>query len=307
MVIGDPRRWLHPVQAMGIVIAWSSEKLLQQFTGKWPRLIAGGALGLGVIGGSGVLTWGLMQGLQSRFPLLTILVQIMGVASCLATTSLAQAAQQVITPLQKRDLVTARQALSYFVGRDTGQLSETDIVRATVESIAENTVDGVTAPLFYALLGALIPSIGPLPLAMAYKAASTLDSMIGYRREPYTYLGTFSAQLEDCLTWLPCRLTVLGLALLSGRPIEVIQMCQRDAPQDPSPNSGWSEAVYAASLAVQLGGDNYYQGELKAKPLLGNPHVPLTLTTVQQAIAYTRMLVFLEVWGGCLGLLNLQG
>ncbi len=113
---------------------------------------------------------------------------------------------------------------------------------------------------------------------MAYKAASTLDSMVGYREVPYTYLGWFSAKLEDGLTWLPCRLTVLTLSLLSGKPLHIWKICQRDAPQDPSPNSGWSECAYAAVLGVQVGGINHYRGIEKHKPLLGDVTHPITPT-----------------------------
>ncbi|MGH2412651.1 MAG: cobalamin biosynthesis protein CobD/CbiB, partial [Microcystaceae cyanobacterium] len=129
---------------------------------------------------------------------------------------------------------------------------------------------------------------GSVPLALAYKAASTLDSMIGYRQEPYTDLGWFSAQLEDYLTWLPCRLTVLTLALISGNPQYVLQICRRDANKDPSPNSGWSECVYAAILGVQLGGTNIYSGVVQQKPLLGDGIDPITPDKIYQALALTR-------------------
>jgi len=298
--LGDPKTWLHPVQCMGWAIAGGSEWILQRWSGSGSRRWAGVGLGLGLIVGSGLIAWTIVQISLQISPVLAIAVQMIGVASCLAGQSLAQAARSVMIPLQNQDLVTARQALGQFVGRDTDQLDETEILRATVESVAENTVDGVTAPLFYALLGAAIPGIGPWPLAIAYKAASTLDSMIGYRREPYTDLGWFSAQLEDRLTWLPCRLTVVMLAVLSGKPKPMLQICRRDGPQDPSPNSGWSESIYAAILGVQLGGDNLYQGVVKTKPLLGDRRLPMTLKTVDQALDYSRLVFLGQLWGGLL-------
>jgi adenosylcobinamide-phosphate synthase len=112
--------------------------------------------------------------------------------------------------------------------------------------------------------------------------------MVGYRVEPYTDLGWFSAKLEDVLTWLPCRLTVITLALLSGKPKEVWRLCLRDATKDPSPNSGWSECAYAAILGVQLGGTNWYQGVAKDKPLLGDPVYPITPDKIYQALQLTR-------------------
>nr|MDJ0591806.1 adenosylcobinamide-phosphate synthase CbiB [Pleurocapsa sp. MO_226.B13] len=186
------------------------------------------------------------------------------------------------------DLKSARSRLSLYVGRDTDNLSESEILRALLETVGENAVDGVTAPLFYAILGLLLPGVGSLPLALAYKAASTLDSTIGYYREPYTDLGWFSAQLEDRLTWIPCRLTVLTLSLFSGRPLEVLAICRRDGIKDPSPNSGWSEAVYAAILRVQLGGKNSYQGVIREKPLLGEPLEPISRAKIYQALDLTR-------------------
>ena len=157
-----------------------------------------------------------------------------------------------------------------------------------METVTENATDGVMAPLFYALIGALLPGIGAAPLTLAYKAASTLDSMVGYRQAPYTYLGWFSARLEDGLTWLPCRLTVLTIAILSGKPVLVWQTCRRDAIADPSPNAGWSECAYAAALGVQLGGVNYYRGQKKIKPLLGTPRSPITPNRIRQAMQFTR-------------------
>jgi adenosylcobinamide-phosphate synthase len=145
----------------------------------------------------------------------------------------------------------------------------------------------VMAPLFWAIVGAMLP-IGSVPIALAYKAASTLDSMVGYREAPYTDIGRYSAQLEDCLTWIPCRLTVLTIALLSGKPRTVWQICQRDAIHDPSPNAGWSECAYAAALGVQVGGANRYRGVIKQKPLLGEPLRPIAPEVIRQALRLTR-------------------
>jgi adenosylcobinamide-phosphate synthase len=178
--------------------------------------------------------------------------------------------------------------LSQYVGRDTEKLTEPEILRAVLETVTENATDGVTAPLFYAIVGAFFPGVGSVALALAYKAASTLDSMVGYRQEPYTDLGWFSAKLEDVLTWLPCRLTVMTLALLSGRPQKVWYLCQRDAIKDLSPNSGWSECAYAAILGVQVGGTNWYQGIAKDKPLLGEPVNPITVAKIYEALRLTR-------------------
>ncbi len=286
--IGDPRNWLHPVQVMGWAIGHFTQLTLNFCQKKWQRRLSGIILGLGLIIGTGSIAWLTVRGSRRINPWLEIGIEIILLASCLAGKSLRQAAEDVLKPLSEKELATARSRLSLYVGRDTENLSESEIRRAIVETVAENAVDGVTAPLFYAIVGAFLPGIGSVPLALSYKAASTLDSTIGYRREPYTDLGWFSAQLEDRLTWLPCRLTVLTLAWLSGKPRRVLALCRRDAWRDPSPNSGWSECVYAAILGVQLGGINIYQGVVKEKPLLGDPINPISEATIKRALQLTR-------------------
>jgi adenosylcobinamide-phosphate synthase len=195
---------------------------------------------------------------------------------------------EVLQPLSKGELAQARQILSNYVGRDTANLSPVEILRAVLETVTENATDGVMAPLFYTIIGTFIPVIGPVPLALAYKASSTLDSMIGYKEAPYTYIGWFSARWEDGFTWLPCRLTVITLSLLSTKPVNVWRICRRDAIKDPSPNSGWSECAYAAVLGVQMGGVNWYGGVAKHKPLLGDPIYPITPDSIDKALKLTR-------------------
>ncbi|MGK7944205.1 MAG: adenosylcobinamide-phosphate synthase CbiB [Microcystaceae cyanobacterium] len=292
-IIGDPWGWIHPVQVMGWFISHLSQLLITHCPQKWQRRLGGIALGLTIIIGSGLSGWLLITVATRLHPLLGLLLEIILLASCFAGRSLRLAALDVLAPLKEGNLVIARQKLSQYVGRDTEQLSQAEILRATVETVAENAIDGVTSPLFYAILGLIFPAIGSAPFALAYKASSTLDSMIGYRREPYTDIGWFSAKLEDLLTWFPCRLTVLNLAVLSGKPKTVLSICYRDAPQDPSPNSGWSEAVYAGILGVQLGGKNTYQGEVKMKPLLGDPLSPITPETVTDGLNLTRIVYLL--------------
>ena len=286
-LVGDPWGWLHPVQIMGWAIQKYTDTALKFCSIGWQRRVAGVFLGLGLIVGSAVAGWFIVWSFTSIYPLLGNIVAIVILASCFAGKSLRVAVQDVLKPLGEGDLKSARSRLSLYVGRDTDNLSRSQILRALLETIAENTVDGVTAPLFYAIVGSITP-IGAVPLALAYKAASTLDSMVGYRREPYNDLGWFSAQLEDRLTWIPCRLTVLTLSCFSGKPLEVLAVCGRDGVKDPSPNSGWSEAVYAACLKVQLGGKNTYQGIIKEKPLLGDPLEPISLDKIERALALTR-------------------
>jgi adenosylcobinamide-phosphate synthase len=296
-LIGDPRHWWHPVQGMGWLIERYTQicfkRLNQPLALRW----AGVGLGLGLIGGCGLFGWAIVTISQALHPLLRIGVESVLVASCLAGRSLRDAAMDVLHPLQQGDLVDARSRLSHYVGRDTEQLSEAEILRAVLETVTENATDGVLAPLFWALVGAGV-GVGSLPLALAYKASSTLDSMVGYRTPPYTDMGWFSANADDWLTWLPCRCVVLTLGLLSGRPWRVWQLCRRDAPQDPSPNSGWSECVYAAILGVQVGGQNRYRGVVKDKPRMGDATHAIAPADIHAALRLTRscFLLWLVGW-----------
>jgi adenosylcobinamide-phosphate synthase len=284
---GDPSFLIHPVQVMGWIIQKYTKFTLNLYFQKWQRRLSGIVLSLSLIISSGLIGWLIVKITYDLNFWMGWVIEIILLASCFAGRSLRQAAEDVLQPLSNQNLTNARTKLSMYVGRDTNNLSTTEILRAALETVGENAIDGVMAPLFYAILG-ISMGIGGVPLALGYKAASTLDSMIGYLQEPYTDLGWFSAQLEDCLTWFPCRLTVLTLAFFSGKPRAVLAICRRDAILDPSPNSGWSECVYAAILGVQLGGINTYKGEVKEKPLLGNPDNKITAETIEKALNLTR-------------------
>ncbi|PSB32367.1 adenosylcobinamide-phosphate synthase CbiB [Chlorogloea sp. CCALA 695] len=286
--IGDPWSWLHPVQVMGWVINRFTQVLkIKECDRPLQQRGLGILLGLILIIGSGASGWAISYGSNLIHPLFGIVTQSVILASCFALKSLRQAAETVLQVLATGNVEQSRISLSQYVGRDTENLTESGILRAVMETVTENSTDGVMAPLFYAIFGAFTP-FGSVPFALAYKAASTLDSMIGYREAPYTYLGWFSAKLEDYLTWLPCRLTVLTLALLSGKPRQVWQICCRDAVKDASPNSGWSEGAYAAVLGVQVGGINWYQGVAKPKPLIGDSIYPITPALIYQALQLTQ-------------------
>ena len=301
-LIGDPWGWPHPVRVMGWAIDRYTQFAFKHFPTPTLRFF-GVMLGVGLVSGSGLVGWLIVQGANWLHPLFGIAVEGILLASCFAGRSLRAAADAVLQPLTAKALLQARSTLSLYVGRDTENLCEPDILRAVLETVTENAIDGVMAPLFYCIIGASVPIVGAVPLAFAYKAASTLDSMVGYREAPYTDLGWFSARLEDGLTWLPCRLTVITLALLSGKPQHVWRICHRDAIKDSSPNSGWSECAYAAVLGVQLGGTNWYRGVEKHKPLLADPIHPITPARIYQALQLTRY-CFLIWLGVALGWLN---
>jgi adenosylcobinamide-phosphate synthase len=292
--IGDPQNWLHPVQVMGSAIGHYTQIIFTSLKNPVTQKIGGIVLAIGLIFCSGFISGLLIKTvkiLPVPAPLLIILqitLESVLLASCFAGRSLRDAAVDVLQPLQQGEVIEARQRLSRYVGRDTEDLSIPEIYRAILETVTENATDGVMAPLFYALLGIIFSPLGSIPLVFAYKAASTLDSMVGYRELPYTHLGWFSAKLEDILTWFPCRLTVITIAILSGKPRSVWQICQRDAIHDPSPNAGWSECAYAAALGVQLGGINRYRGVTQPKPLLGDSIHEITPAIIHQALRLTR-------------------
>ncbi|MFQ3617127.1 MAG: adenosylcobinamide-phosphate synthase CbiB [Cyanobacteriota bacterium] len=313
-LIGDPWNWLHPVQVMGWAIGRYG-RWVQTWLALTPEPVsvqrkvglqrtAGVLLAIALVLGSGAIGWLIVHASRTVHPLLGLAAESILLASCFAGRSLRDAAADVLQPLSRGDLSEARSHLSRYVGRDTENLPEPEILRAVLETVTENATDGVTAPLFWAIAGSFIP-LGPIPLALGYKAASTLDSMVGYKAAPYTHLGWASARLDDLLTWLPCRLTVLTIALISGRPGHVLKLCRRDAPQDPSPNAGWSECAYAAALDVQVGGQNTYRGKITHKPLLADPVRPITSERIQQALNLTRR-VFLLWLAGAIALHHLS-
>jgi adenosylcobinamide-phosphate synthase len=290
-LIGDPWHWLHPVQVMGWVIQAYRTVALKFCTKPITQTLAGVGLAIIVILGSGTIAHLLIQLANNIHPAFGVAIEGVILASCFAGRSLRDAAEDVLKPLATGDLVTARSHLSRYVGRDTQDLDQSEILRAVLETVAENGVDGVMAPLFWAIVGMFASSftpIGPSVFAIAFKAASTLDSMVGYKKPPYRYLGTASAIIDDILTYIPCRLMVLTLGIMSRHPIDLWQQCAKDGSLDPSPNSGWSECAYALTLGVQLGGQNTYQGIPRPKPLLGSPTRLITPTVVRSALTVNR-------------------
>lgn len=269
-VCGDPRWLPHPVQAIGRA-ALAVEAPLRR------RLDDGFRAGLVavvvIVGGSAVITAALVNGAAAIHPRLGDLVSILVLYTTLATRSLSDHARAVQLPLQQGDLTTARAQLARLVGRDTEQLNKAEISRATVESVAENTVDGVTAPLLFAVVG------GPVA-AMTYKAINTLDSTFGYKTERYLHFGRTAARLDDAANFIPARLTALltiPAAVLAGRDgHNAWRILLRDRHNHPSPNGGQIEAAVAGALHVRLGGENRYFGQPSFRPYLGDADQTLT-------------------------------
>ena len=287
-LIGDPSWMLHPVVVMG----WWIQRLrrcTERWAGDQPRRLrlGGGVITLLLVLGSGGIGWCLERliWLPAPWSWFTNLVLMIGLASALAARSLAVSVSAVLTALPRgadTELNPARQKLAWIVGRDVERLDEAGILRAAAETASENAVDGIFAPLFWMGIGLLSWSFvptgpGPLALAWAFKASSTLDSMLGYKHGHLRWLGTAGARLDDLLTWLPCRLVMLTLPLVS-RPwtswFALVVAAERDGASDPSPNAGRSEAIYAHCAGVRLGGRNRYIRGWVDKPILAAKQPP---------------------------------
>jgi adenosylcobinamide-phosphate synthase len=282
LVIGDPRCLPHPVVGMGQVISFLERRL--NHGSQQARRFKGFLLTGCVVALAYTVAWIVLATLAWLHPWLGRTGELLLLASALAIKGLREAAIAVATPLVQGDLGSARRAVAMIVGRDTEALDEAGITRATVETVAENTVDGITAPLFWALLGGA-------PLALAYKAVNTLDSMVGYRNERYADFGYASAKLDDLANWLPARLTALGMWLAAftmpgARTRGALAATCRYAPGHPSPNAGWPEAMMAHLLGVQLGGINRYGGSISERALMGEPCEPLRVVHIDRAVRH---------------------
>ena len=276
-LIGDPRWLPHPVKLIG-ALALKLESPLRE---RMPSARMAGVVTAGIVVGlTALISWGILLAAGRISPWLERLVAVVMLYTTFAPRDLVRHAQAVLAELKKGDLVVAKRQVARIVGRDTEQLDEQGVVRATVESVAENTVDGVIAPLFFAFLG------GPVA-AMAYKAISTLDSTFGYRNERYIDFGWASARLDDVVNLIPARLSVLFMALTAWIQDLDADRCLRTAWRDgskhASPNAGLAEASMAGALGVQLGGPVMRHGREDRMPTFGEPERPLVIEDIQRA------------------------
>lgn len=294
-IIGDPPNRYHPVAGMGKAIGaldrrirlYCRKREWKNESDKWKLRLAGVLFPLIVAGVVWLGAWLLVWAIYRIHPVAGVLSEAVLIWLTIAPRSLARSGKSIYTALVNKKMKEARHRLAMVVGRDTDSLDEEEIVRGGVETIAENIVDAVISPLFYAALGGA-------PLAMAYRAVNTLDSMVGYKNDTYLHLGWASARLDDLANWIPARLLIpfmlVTFSLLRLNPGTAFHAWLRDARKHPSINSGIPESLMAGGLQIRLGGVNIYQGKKSFRAYMGNPvhvkkpeHLLLAIRVMQVA------------------------
>ncbi|WP_236006041.1 adenosylcobinamide-phosphate synthase CbiB [Paradesulfitobacterium ferrireducens] len=290
-LIGDPPSLPHPVILMGKAISWLEDWLNDGTPAR--RRLNGALMAIGLTSVTFFLTWGLLKLIGLLSPAASVILEVYLISTAIASKSLRAAGRSVLQPLLERDLAKARLRLSWLVSRDTSKLRSAEIVRGTVETLAENFVDGILSPLFYA-------AIGGAPLALAFKAVSTLDSMVGYKNERFRDFGRFSARMDDAANYIPARLSVpillLAGALLRMPVTKGYKIWRRDSGSHPSPNGGNPESVVAGLLKIQLGGINIYHGQLHHRAEMGEPVRLLQPQLIQECLSLVRVSEWLALF-----------
>ena len=292
-LIGDPRSRLHPVVLIGKWIARLEKWLYRPEASDQGKFLAGFCLVVIVLASSYGAAAGLLYlaGLSEN-PYIVGFASALLLSFAIAPRNLAEAGWEIRRYLLAGDLSKARFKVGWIVGRDTDRLTAGEVTRATVETIAENIVDGVISPLFFFYLGGV-------PLAMAYRAANTMDSMLGYKNDRYLYFGRAAARMDDAWNYLPARIT--GILLVAAAWLLRLdfraawRMMRRDARKHPSPNGGYTEATVAGALGVRLGGFNSYFGQPSFRTYMGDDIRSLAPEHIDQVIRllYVVTILFL--------------
>ena len=305
-VLGDPHWLYHPVRLIGAYISFLEKGIRKIFGDGERALIAGGTvLVIFVTGTTAVVSGGILYACGRVAPWLKFLASVILCYQLFAVRSLKVESMKVYRELKKDDLPAARYAVSMIVGRDTERLDMTGVTKAAVETVAENTSDGVAAPLFYMALG------GPV-LGWVYKAVNTMDSMVGYKNEKYQYFGSAAAKFDDVVNYIPARLSawlmILASAITHMDWKNAKKVFLRDRYNHKSPNSAQTESVMAGALDVQLAGDAWYFGKLCKKPTIGDAireiepedirrsHTLLYMTAVLALVVFEVVKVLVCLW-----------
>jgi len=292
LVLGDPRWIPHPVRIIGQVIDRLEIWIRGWAHGDRALRVGGCLMTFLVVVGSFLAAWLLIAWFGLLGTTVGAVVAVLLGYTTIAIRDLYKQSWAVIKALRAEDLPEARRLLSMIVGRDTKDLDAESIQKAVIETIAENLSDGVVSPLFYM-------AVGGVPLAMAFKASSTLDSMVGYRNERYEHLGSCSARLDDVLNFIPARLT--GLLIVAAAftlrldASRAWYIFRRDGGKHKSPNAGRPEAAMAGALRIQLGGPSVYDGVPVERPYLGDPEQPIDIAQTREAEQILFIVSFLMV------------
>ncbi|RQD69617.1 MAG: cobalamin biosynthesis protein CobD [Halanaerobium sp. MSAO_Bac5] len=267
LIISDPSFLPHPVVIIAKLISFLEKSLHRDHQSQKIQKFWGVILVLIVTVSTYIITTLLIRGAFYLNYYFAYIINLLLLSSCLALKGLVDAGKKVYFALKEDDLKTAREKVNMIVGRDCSSSSRTEVIRAALESLAENTSDGILAPMFFYLLGGT-------PLALTYKAVNTLDSMIAYKNDKYINFGWAAANLDDLLNYLPARITAFSFIAASfvfGYDFKAaFKIMRRDAGKHPSPNAGYPEAAAAGSLSLRFGGYNYYQGQKSFRAYLGD-------------------------------------
>ena len=280
-MFGDPRSKYHPVVLIGNCISFYESILYKKNTTAKHQIILGISTVLLVLMSVMIVVTGLLFVGGTIHPVGYSIVSLLCLYISISPRCLAEAGIEIANLLRKQDILEARRKVGWIVGRKTSELDESEITRATIETVAENTVDGIISPLFWFVL------LGPWG-AIGYRAINTMDSMLGYKNDRYLYFGRFAARLDDVVNYIPARLTLVLFviaAFLCGKDWKhALRIAARDAAKHPSPNGGYAEAPVAGALHIRLGGQNVYHDKVTFRAYMGDPIEPMVGRHIYQTI-----------------------
>lgn len=280
-LVGDPRSKYHPVVLIGNCISFYEHLLYKKNTNARNQILLGISTVLLVLMTVMLIVTGLLFIGGTIHPIGYFIVSLLCLYIAISPRCLAEAGIEIANLLRKQDISEARRKVGWIVGRKTSELDESEITRATIETVAENTVDGIISPLFWFVL------LGPWG-AIGYRAINTMDSMLGYKNERYLYFGRFAARLDDVVNYIPARITCVLFVIASflcGKDWKhAIRIATRDAHKHPSPNGGYAEAPVAGALHIRLGGQNVYHDKVTFRAYMGDPITSMVGKHIYQTI-----------------------